>query len=262
MKWRTGTIMGYYPMALSEGEGLGTAYEYLAKERVLRPFLEATPPGASVLVAGLPERYGTSLDFVRLAARIGADVVVEDERRERLDTLRSLVSALPNADRPPRIEYTRVDSPEAIGREGGLFDLTLACEVLQRVSIDERSAYISSLCRRSRRVAVFAPNGDNPEHASRSGLAAVTLKEMLGAAQGAGMVIRAGYVDMPPFPPGVVRSEAQRGSVAQSRSQRILVQGLEGWCRAEALFPRFVRMRCSHIVYVLLENDGKRKSEE
>ena len=51
-------IAELYPYALAEGEGVGTAYEYFAKRRVVGPLLSRLPAHARVLVAGLPEKYG------------------------------------------------------------------------------------------------------------------------------------------------------------------------------------------------------------
>ena len=79
-------IKSLYPLALAEGEGVGTAYEYVAKRHVLRRWLGQVRgqlprnlPGR-VLIAGLPEIYGTSLDYLLLAAELGWPALVVDDR--------------------------------------------------------------------------------------------------------------------------------------------------------------------------------------
>ena len=82
------TIKDLYALALAEGEGMGTAYEYYAKRLALGRWLKARPRPASILVAGLPEKYGASLDFLLLAGELGAAVTVVDDRPAALDRLR------------------------------------------------------------------------------------------------------------------------------------------------------------------------------
>lgn len=256
MSWQCVGIPDYYPMALAEGEGAGTAYEYYAKERRLSQLFATLRPGTSLLVAGLPERYGYSLDFLSVAARTQARVVVTDERVERLEAISQLIDSAPDIlqPRPPRIEYVKVPTVEAIGEQQEReFDLVLSCEVIQRVAVAKRPQFLASLARSAQNVAVFAPNGGNPEHARRSGLEAVDLEELLHMVRGAGRVLSAGYVDMPPFPPGLARTKQQRGQVLTSRTLRFLLKGLEKWCLLEGLVPRPLRKRLCHIVYVLLK---------
>src|SRR5690606_30513282 len=74
------SIKALYALALAEDEGVGTAYEYFAKRLVLRPWLRQQPPVRRLLVAGLPEKYGASLDHLLLAEELGATAVVVDDR--------------------------------------------------------------------------------------------------------------------------------------------------------------------------------------
>src|SRR5262252_3111362 len=78
----TPSIKDLYVYALSEGEGVGTAYEYYVKRRVMSPLLRRLKPGARILVAGLPEKYGTSLDFVLAGWERGARLLCADDRPE------------------------------------------------------------------------------------------------------------------------------------------------------------------------------------
>jgi hypothetical protein len=254
--WRRGSIPDYYSMALAEGEGAGTAYEYYAKERRLKRLFGTLRFGASLLVAGLPERYGYSLDFLSVAARSGARVVVTDDRAERLEAMNQVIRSAPDVlqPQPPRIDCVKMPTVETIGDlQEGKFDLALSCEVIQRVPVAKRPRFLTALTRSAQNVAVFAPNGGNPEHARRSGLEAVGLEDLLYAARGAGRILSAGYVDMPPFPPGLARTKQQRGHVLTSPIQRYLLKGLETWCLLESLVPWPLRKKLCHIVYVLLK---------
>src|SRR5580700_9365502 len=79
----TRSIKALYPFALAEGEGVGTAYEYVAKRRVMKPLFERVSAGSRVLIAGLPEKYGTSLDFVLAGVDAGAKIVAVVSARRR-----------------------------------------------------------------------------------------------------------------------------------------------------------------------------------
>src|ERR1700752_4107471 len=83
------SIKSLYPLALAEGEGIGTAYEYYAKRRALARWLPKLGRPRKILIAGLPEKYGSSLDFFLVAQDISAGkVVVVDDRPHALDKLR------------------------------------------------------------------------------------------------------------------------------------------------------------------------------
>ncbi|MCZ7673579.1 MAG: hypothetical protein M5U34_43910 [Chloroflexi bacterium] len=50
-------------------------------------------PHPHLLIAGLPEKYGSSLDFLLLAEELGAEVTVVDERPFALEKLRQGLAA-------------------------------------------------------------------------------------------------------------------------------------------------------------------------
>ena len=173
--FRAGPIRALYTLALAEGEGVGTAYEYYAKNLVLRPWLAALPPPRRLLIAGLPQRYGLSLDFVALAGEFGAELTIVDERPDRLAFLQSTVAALQSEGAlpggPPTVTAVRslAELPAAAP-----YDLALSSEVLQRLPAAERRAYASGLLRAAQAVALFAPNAGNAGHTTHSGLAGMT----------------------------------------------------------------------------------------
>ena len=254
MKWQVGKIAEYYPMALAEGEGVGTAYEYVAKERKLGSFLEKVHRGSRILIAGIPEKYGYSLDFCNIAMKIGAHLTVIDERPERLHLHKKLVEDIFGTKTMMDIDYFKLRSLEKIGDLASKrFHFSLSCEVIQRLHQSDRQDFINSITAISDRTVLFAPNGDNSEHAGRSGLKALRLDELIHMGSAAGIIEKSGYTDMPPFPPGIRRNNQQRAQVLSSKSQRMLIQGLELWCRMETVLPAFIQKRFCHIVYAALK---------
>jgi hypothetical protein len=87
------SIKSLYALALAEGEGVGTAYEYYAKRLALGRWLKQVGRPVRMLVAGLPQKYGSSLDFLLLAEELGVAVTVVDERPFALDKLQSSLEA-------------------------------------------------------------------------------------------------------------------------------------------------------------------------
>ena len=70
------TIRSLYPLALLEEQGMGTAYEYYSKLRVVQSaFDQATKPD-SLLVLGLPEKHGYDLDLLLVAQETGAPLTI------------------------------------------------------------------------------------------------------------------------------------------------------------------------------------------
>ena len=268
------TIKDLYALALAEGEGMGTAYEYYAKRLALGRWLKARPRPASILVAGLPEKYGASLDFLLLAGELGAAVTVVDDRPAALDRLRGAL------DRPQRSSETSevwavfprpvcllADLPH-LATLTGRFDLAVSSEVLQRLAAAERPAYVAALRARADALALFAPNADNPAHTGRSGLAGLQLDEMSALMQatadrrpptaageaavgGRRSAVVSGYIDMPPFPPGITRSDEQREQATQGAFEAVVMGGLRVYAHGERLLPGALRRRQSHIVYAL-----------
>jgi hypothetical protein len=253
------TIKALYALALAEGEGMGTAYEYYAKRLALGRWLKGRPRPASILVAGLPEKYGASLDFLLLAGELGAAVTVVDDRPAALARLRGALAALGESPlplaRPSAIVLT--DLPR-LATLAGRFDLALSSEVLQRLAAAKRPAYVAALRARAGAVALFAPNADNSAHTGRSGLAGLRLEEMRAlvvetAVGGRPLAVVSGYIDMPPFPPGITRSDAQREQATQGAFEAAVMGGLRLYAHGERFLPAALRQRQSHIVYALAD---------
>jgi dihydroflavonol-4-reductase len=239
-------VADYYPIALAEGEGVGTAYEYLAKWQVLHPALTGV---RRMLIAGLPEKYGSSLDFVSLAVALDAELVVVDEREAALAKLRD---AMASAGLAPRATF-RQTPLQQMGKLGEApFDLGLSCEVLQRVQASDRDGYVRAMAKLARRIVLFTPNAGNSSHASRSHLRSLSIHEVKAVVATAGAHLeRAGFVDMPPFPPGLTLSKDTRQQVKQAWWQRPALGALGLFCRAERILPAPAKQPFAHIVYAI-----------
>jgi hypothetical protein len=259
MPERKETIRALSRLSLTEGEGLGTAYEYYVKLRKLRRFLGTIPRPKKILIAGLPEKYGSSLDFIYLARELGADVTVLDDRAEALDKARTAAALPAYGEGCGRISFIQAEKiADAVARfsDDDRFDLALSSEVVQRLG-EDRDGYISGLQRLAKHAAVFAPNGANAAHARRSRLAGLGLEELMSFFQktaSSWTVCDHGYVDMPPFPPGLSRSPEKREKAVRSRFEACLMKGLEGYSLCENIYPRPLKSRVAHIVYVIAKS--------
>lgn len=249
------TIKDLYVPALTEGEGVGTAYEYFAKRQVLARWLRGQTRPRQVLVAGLPEKYGASLDFLLLAHELGAAVTAVDDRSDALERLTTAVAGMQQQGWLTGLSLTpRLVRDVAVldGIEGP-FDLSLSSEVLQRLDPAWRGTYLDRVWALATAVALFCPNADNPSHTNISGLSGLHLSELeqLFLTREDSFVAQFGYIDMPPFPPGITRSEEQRAQASSGRFEALAMWGLGYYARAEKWLPGGVRRKQSHIVYAL-----------
>ncbi|MFN2137174.1 MAG: class I SAM-dependent methyltransferase [Candidatus Promineifilaceae bacterium] len=252
------SIKDLYRPALAEGEGIGTAYEYYAKRLLLIPWLVKLGLLQEMLIAGLPQKYGSSLDFLLLGAEFRMAVTVVDDRPEALAALNSSLAALSDAGfrlpRSPRLVLA--DDLTTLYTLKERFDLAISSEVLQRFGPDDRPAYLHRLRELAQAVAIFTPNADNAAHVGRSGLNGLRLDELRalcehGPAANDHKLVTSGYVDMPPFPPGITRTEEQREEAATGFAEGAAMRGLAYYAQIERFAPAAARRRWSHIVYAL-----------
>ena len=252
------SIKSLYGLNLLEGEGVGTAYEYFTKLRKLEKFINSIERPKNILVAGLPEKYGLSMDFFLMADTLRAQIVVVDDRDDRLQQAREVFTLAKSqgyfAD--CKATFSSVNSIAKIDNSNflsGEFDLALSSEVLQRLEGSQHS-YISRLKSLAKYIALFVPNNGNESHADLSGLNSVSLKELLRFCQNTSQQLAIydyGYVDAPPFPPGLSRSQDKRQQAAQSSFEGFLMKGLEVYSRCENILPNFIMKKNAHIVYVM-----------
>jgi hypothetical protein len=249
------SIKSLYPLALAEGEGVGTAYEYFAKRLVLTRWLAKLPPAQRLMIAGLPEKYGCSLDFLLVAQEMGvAEVTVIDDRPLALDKIRKSLAAAQDLGELTRVQphYTLVSEIAHLVELTGGFDLVLGSELLQRLNGEDQRRYVARLAKLAPALALFAPNGDNPSHTNLSGLSGLGLAELQALIGPLGIPAAVGYVDMPPFPPGLTRSTAQRSQAKTGRGEAMAMRTLHQFARLEKHFPLGWRRGHAHIVYALM----------
>lgn len=241
------TIKELYPLALAEGEGVGTAYEYFAKRLVLTRWLASEKAPRTILIAGLPQKYGSSLDFFLLAKQLGAHLTVVDIDPAPLAKAQRSLRAAQNEGllRAMRPTFTLLENWNALPASS--FELALCSEVLQRLPADERPSYVAAVRGAATRWAAFCPNADNSSHLGLSGLGGLSLSAM----QTLFPSCPTQYIDMPPFPPGITRTENQRAQATSGRKEALAMWGLGYYARAEKWLPTAVRRRYAHIVYAL-----------
>ena len=249
------SIKSLYPLALAEAEGVGTAYEYFAKRLVLRPWLSGRSI-RRILIAGLPEKYGSSLDFLLLAVELNVyDPLIVDERPAALEKNRKSLAAAQKAGELKQLQptYQLMNDMGQLYGSVGPQDLCISSEVLQRLPAPGRRGYIESISRVAASIALFAPNADNGHHTSISGLSGLHRDEMQELAKTAGVPKEVGYIDMPPFPPGITRSSDQRSQASSGFMEGFAMWGLGVYAHAEHFFPSGWRRTQSHIVYALVD---------
>ena len=262
------SIKDLYPLALAEGEGVGTAYEYFAKRLLLRKWLANGSQPQRIVIAGLPQKYGTSMDFLLLASELNADLTICDDRALAVDRCTKALQAVQKNGLFKQLNphFFVTQDLTRLPEINEHFDLALSSEVLQRVSLENRQDYFTKTLKLASKVALFTPNGDNPAHTHISGLSGLTLSELEQAAgQGLESVsvnknnesLLAGYIDMPPFPPGMTRTENQREQATTGTAEAFAMWGLAQYARLERWFPTAWRKNKSHIVYSFLNTSQR-----
>lgn len=252
-------IKSLYAISLLEGEGVGTAYEYYGKLRKLAKFINTIKEPKEILIAGLPEKYGLSMDFFLLGHILKTEIVVVDDRSRVLERTQELLHTLKAIGRfdAKKVTFHKTDHIAEFDN-GNLkerrFDLALSSEVFQRLK-GTQGTYISYLKRLAKNFAIFVPNRENESHAKLSGLSGVYLGDLLkyfrGETYPALKVCDQGYLDMPPFPPGSSRSQEKREKASESRLEAFLMKGLEVYSFCEDIIPKFVKEKFAHIIYVM-----------
>lgn len=244
-----------HTIALTEGEGTGTAYEYLVKSKLLRKWFSQTRlKHQRILIAGLPEKYGYSMDFVLLAQTLNAEVFVLDDRKERIEKFRNVFRELTAEGKIESLslEILRVKdwkSPEI----DVFFDMAISCEVIQRLGTYEKVEYLNFLGSVADYVILFSPNSENALHAKISGLRTVNLNFLteLIEENSSFQILERGYVDSPPFPPGLSLGKGSHGLNSKKSIVLGLMIPLVFWATLERFQSSQILRRNAHITYVL-----------
>ena len=252
---KTLSIKSLYALALAEGEGVGTAYEYYAKRLVLSPWLRQIGWPIRLLIAGLPEKYGSSLDFLQLAEELNIAVTIADDREPFLNKFKTSFTTAQTTGWLTKVipKTMHVTDMARLPEVNGRFDLCVCSEVLQRLPKDDRVDYVSRLARLGTAVAIFAPNADNPDHTHLSGLSSLHLDELESLVTAVAPISQINYIDMPPFPSGTQRSEEQREQASSGKLEAAAMWSLAYYARLEKFLPLRIRRHQAHIVYGLLE---------
>jgi hypothetical protein len=214
------SIRDFYSTALEEKQGLGTAYEYFVKQKMFERVFKIIGIPQSIIVAGLPEKYGFSNDFSMLARRLSAG-------------------------------FSIGVNPFCPGIEDDVhFDLALSCEVLQSMPAETKQKYVVRLLWLARTIIIFAPNANNRAHKNHSHLKTVRLDELRQLIIGnKGEVVESGYIDMPPFPSGISAKGLNKSKSASSGiAKDIIIRLLGMWAEAEDKLD-YLKPRYAHMVY-------------
>ncbi len=234
-----------YSFALAEGEGIGTAYEYFVKLKLLSKFVK-NKKIKDVLVYGLPERYGLSMDFVLFGQFNNFNITIVDDGKERIKSFEKIISNLIKKGlllkRPRIIKLKKLNNLKSNKR----FDLLVCSEVIQRLFNKEKVDYINLVRKISNYAALFVPNKNNKMHSTLSKLNSLSLdklKEYFNKAN----ILDIGYIDMPPFPPGLKKKKRKE------QINKLFSLLLMAWTRLEILLPKIIKKRIAHICYIITE---------
>lgn len=223
-------IKSFYEIALLEGEGLGTAYEYFQKQRILDNNLKSRLKDKKikkVLIYGLPKRYGYSLDFFMYCKKIKADVYLYENRKEKINKLFKYLKRL------------NLSKPKIIQKLDTKYDLILSCEVLQNITKEKRIKILSEFKKISKDTFIFVPNKHNQSHNKISRLKSLDKKDFMFIKEK-----KEGFIDMPPFPPGIKRKKKVKS--------KLFINILQLYTYLEKYFPKFIKKRFSHIFYIYI----------
>jgi len=242
-----GLARKFYDLAVSEGEGLGTVYEYLVKYKLLSStILKNEKP--KILIAGLPEKYGYSFDFISFCEECDSDYEIVDERTAKIDRLKQIFEKTYSGK--VSVQSYNLCALDDIYPQGH-FDWVLSCEALQRLSPGGQVQYIKSLKKIAKKVILFVPNGDNNGHQSHSGLNTVTMGALIKQLDIADSSEHrdTGYIDMPPWPPGV-KSNPLKGDMGMAICN-ISLNILQVISAIEPFYPQFFKLKYAHLIYIV-----------
>jgi hypothetical protein len=254
---RTFSVPDLYPVALFEGEGMGTAYEYSAKLKLLQRVVAATRSPQSVFVGGLPEAYGVDVGLAFLAALHDCHVVVAEDRLLARDAFEAALRS-PAVTRwvdPSRFTIRPLETLACPTQAGDpVYDLWVSTSSIQRIKGGGLDEYLAHVRDHARNAVLFVPNKDNRAHLTLTKMEGFRLAELADLCARAGLTVRgAGYVDLPPFPPGIKRSETAKAKAEESPVERLAMRVLEGWAWGERILPRVLKRPWAHLAYVWVQ---------
>jgi len=215
------TLQYWYPLNLLEEEGLGTTYECLAKMHYFKTWFSKSR-NKTILVAGLPGKYGFSLDLILATYYLGATKInILDHRKNRLEKLKAIIAnpTFPNDLKlKTNLYFTKqknIQSPKYLNKFKTI-DLICNSEVVQNWPSTKLKSWFTQLS--AKQIISFIPNGDNQSHMTTSHLKSIKLnrlKSFITTIPASNLKI--GYLDMPPFPPGIKRTSKQKKQLSDSK---------------------------------------------
>jgi hypothetical protein len=250
----------FYELALTEGEGLGTAYEYYVRSHLFSKLITKAVGCKNVLIAGLPEKYGFCLDFLCLADSIDCKVDITEDKIEAIEGLRKRIGIL-SADNILRVDNIQIHEtkrPENPCEQGNTcYELALSAGVLQRIHPEHRVDYFRKISKKVKYLILFAPNKGNNAHPKRTGLNGFSIEDLLGYIDKSGthpVILGSGRMDLPPFPPGVTISLKRQKFIAGKKHIRaIFMHVLSVLAKMEFFYPAWVKNKFAHVVYLIME---------
>lgn len=241
-----------YKLALYEGEGFGTAYEYFVKINLVKKLLKGKVI-KNILIAGLPEKYGFGLDFFVLAQIYRSNLFIIDDREEVLNKATKIISILQDKKLLylKTVKYEKIDNFKGFEYKN-FFDAVFSSCVIQRIS---KKDYLDLLFKAANSIIIFAPNNGNNAHIKFTGLSSISKAQIKSWCEYKKEHIKykkIGLIDMPPFPPGIKNNKYLKNS--ENPLIKIVSIILEFWYYLELLIPAFLKNRFSHIIYLNLDN--------
>lgn len=250
------SLVQMYPLNLLENEGVGLTYEQVVKWRLLSRNFFNFKGIKSILVPGLCQKYGLGLDYLMLAYYLKAKIIVVDERADALTRLSKLIKEINNLGfsfASNQIKLIRVNSLVNFKLKDRV-DLAINSVVLQQYNLEQRKIFMANLLPKCQKAAFFVPNAANRSHALISGLATLSIEELRNSIKGLDKSRKSlfGYLDAPPFPPGIKRSSQQRNNLLSSVLGKNLISFLELWSVGERYVPQPILKKFAHLVYLLI----------
>ena len=248
----------WYRLNLLEGEGLGSSYEYVNKLCKLRSWFSDKRLN-KVVIAGLPGKYGFSLDLILFSFLAGANVIiVADDRQAKIKALTRILKsdlwpvALRDIIQIKLLTRQQLTSPRFYKDNFDMIDLVINSEVVQNWTKPERVNWVEGMTQLTSNLVIFVPNKGNQAHMTISKIKRLSMDEINRLTSRQGLT---GYIDMPPFPPGIKRSKEQKGTLVESRFfWPVLSNTLKIWMMLQNNILSGLLPSRAHLIYLFVKN--------
>lgn len=257
-------IEKFYKTAVSEDEGFGTAYEYMMKDRLMRKFIPSKVE--NILLAGIPEKYGYALNVLILTDQFAKETLVIEDRPERLRRFEKILAEASKQGlikHPEVIKTKLVQSVEKYKIEK-TYSMIVSMEVIQRIEDEKQKDYLDYLLDHGNMIYVFSPNVYHEAHRLVTHLDTIEPFEMAKLIDTKkGKVLKAGFVDCPPFASGKELTQEQReaglkksAGIMQKMKLKAMLLVLNTLTYREHILPHSSRKKNSHIAFLIISRKG------